>query len=75
MVSLEGVQETHLRMTYRCVHQLVYPRKGERIFQTGFVQVCEVYAYPPFGIKYFLDSPCSLKFSYLVLNRFIMVFG
>ena len=89
MVSLEGIKETHSRMAYCCVNQLIYPRKGERIFRTGFIQVCEVYAYPPlsvllfyhhsvgqpFGIKYFLDSPCSLKFSYLVLNSFIMVFG
>ena len=89
MVSLEGVQETHLRIAYRYVHQLVYPRKGERIFRTDFVQVYEVYTYTPLsvllfyhhgvgqplGIKNFLDSPYSLKFSYLVFNSFIMVFG
>ena len=45
MVSLEGIKETHSRMAYRCFHQLIYPRKGERIFQIGFVQVCKVYAY------------------------------
>ena len=89
MVSLEGIKETHLRVAYRYVDQLIYSRKGERIFRIGFVQVCEVYAYPPlsillfyhhgvgqpFGIKYLLDSPRSLKFSYLVLNSFIMIFG
>ena len=89
VLSLESVQETHPRMAYHCVHQLVYPRKGERIFRTGFVQVGEVYAHSslsvlifyyhgvgyPFGVKYFLDSSCLLKFSYFVLNSFIMVFG
>ena len=53
MVSLEGIKETHSRMAYRCVHQLIYPRKGERIFWTGFVQVCEVYAYPPLSVLLF----------------------
>ena len=76
-------------MAYHCVDQLIYPRKGEMIFRTDFVQVCEVYTYPPLsvllfyhhgvgqplGIKNFLDSPYSLKFSYLVFNSFIMVFG
>ena len=71
MVSLEGIKETHSRMAYHCVDQLIYPRKGERIFQTGFVQVYEIYTYPPLfvllfyhhdvgeplGIKYLLDSP------------------
>ena len=53
MVALESIKETHSRMTYRCVHQLIYPRKGERIFRTGFVQVCEVYAYPPLSVLHF----------------------
>ena len=46
MVSLESIKEAHLRMAYRCIDQLIYPRKGERIFRTDFVQVCEVYTYP-----------------------------
>ena len=89
MVSLESIKETHSRMAYRCIDQLIYPKKGERIFRTGFVQVCEVYTYPPLSVllfyhhsvgqplrvKNFLDSPCSLKFSHIVLNSFIMVFG
>ena len=76
-------------MAYRCVDQLIYPRKEERIFQTSFVQVYEVYAYPPllvlllyhhgvgqpFGVKYFLDIPRLFKFSYLIFNSFITVFG
>ena len=53
IVSLESIKETHSRMTYRCVHQLIYTRKGERIFRTGFVQVCEVYAYPPLSVLLF----------------------
>ena len=46
MVSLENIKETHPRMTYSCIHQLIYPGKGERIFWTGFVQICEVHTYP-----------------------------
>ena len=37
MVSLESIEEAHPRMAYRCVDQLIYPRKGERIFRTGFI--------------------------------------
>ena len=53
MESLEGVQETHPRMAYRYVHQLVYPRKKEKIFRTSFVQVCEVYAHSPLSVLLF----------------------
>ena len=53
MVSLESIKETHSRMTYRCIHQLIYTRKGEMIFQTGFIQVCEVYTYPPLFVLLF----------------------
>ena len=87
MVSLESIKETHPRMTYGCIHQLIYPRKGERIFWTDFVQVYEVYTYSPltvlllyhYGvnqplrIKNLLDSPCSLQFNYLLFNSFIMI--
>ena len=74
IVSLKSIKEAHPRITYGCIHQLIYPRKGERIFWTGFVQVCEVHTYPPLPvlllyhhdvgqplkIKNFLDSPYSL---------------
>ena len=87
MVSLESIKETHSRVTYSCIHQLIYPRKGERIFRTGFVQVFEVYTYPPLPVLLFyhhgvgqplrinnlIDSPCSLQFSYLFFNSFIMI--
>ena len=53
MVSLDGIKETHSRVAYRCVHQLIYSRKGERIFRTGFIQVCEVYTYPPLSVLLF----------------------
>ena len=46
MVSLESIKGTHLRMTYSCIHQLIYLGKGERILWTGFVQICEVHTYP-----------------------------
>ena len=35
MVTLESIKEAHPRMAYRCVNQLIYPRKGERIFRTA----------------------------------------
>ena len=53
MVSLEGIKETHSRVAYRCVHQLIYLRKGEMIFRTSFIQVCEVYTYPPLSVLLF----------------------
>ena len=89
MVSLESIKEAHPRMAYRCVDQLIYPKKGERIFRTDFIQICEVYTHLPLAvflfyhhgvgqplrIKNLLDSPCSLKFSYLFFNSFIMIFS
>ena len=50
IVSLESIKETHPRMTYGCIHQLIHLRKGEMIFRTGFVQVCEVYTDSPFPV-------------------------
>ena len=87
MVPLESIEEAHLRMAYRCINQLIYPRKGERIFRTGFIQICEVYTNSPLTvllfynhgvgqplrIKNLLDSPYSLQFSYLFFNSFIMI--
>ena len=87
MVSLKSIKETHSRMTYSCMHQLIYQRKGEKIFRTGFIQVCEVYTYlllpillfyhhdvgQPLRIKNLIDSPCSLQFSYLFFRSFIMI--
>ena len=81
MVTLESIKEAHPRMAYRCVDQLIYPRKGERIFRIDFIQICEVYTHPPLTvllfyhhgvgqplqIKTLLDSPCSLKMSALVV--------
>ena len=53
MVSLESIEEAHLRMAYRCVNQLIYPRKGEMIFRIGFIQICEVYTHPPLAVLLF----------------------
>ena len=33
VVPLKGIQEAHLRMAHDCIHQLVYPRHREGIFQ------------------------------------------
>ena len=87
MVSLESIKEAHPRMAYCCIDQLIYLRKGERILRTGFIQICEVYTNLPLAILLFyhhgvgqllriknlLDSPCSLQFSYLFFNSFIMI--
>ena len=53
MVSLESIKETHSMMSYRYIHQLIYPRKGKRIFQTGFIQVYKVYAYSQLSVLLF----------------------
>ena len=88
MLSLESIEEAHPRMAYHCIDQLIYLRQRERIFQTGFIQICEVYTHPPLAvllfyhhgvgqplwIKNLLDSLCSLQFSYLFFNSFIMIF-
>ena len=88
MVPLESIEEAHSWMAYHCIDQLIYPRKGERIFRTGFIQICEFYTHPslavllfyhhgvsqPLRIKNLLDSPYSLQFSYLFFNSFIMIF-
>ena len=55
MVSLESIEEAHLRMTYHCIDQLIYPRKGEKIFQIGFIQICEVYTDLPLAVLLFYN--------------------
>ena len=42
MVTLKGIQETHLRMSYRGIHQLVNSRNGEGVVWADFVQVCKI---------------------------------
>ena len=80
MITLEGVQETHLRMAYCRIYQLIYPRHRERIFGAGLVKVCEVYVDAPFpclllhhycisqplGVEIF-NCPCLFEFNHLSL--------
>ena len=53
MVPLKSIKEAHLRMAYRCVDQLIYLKKGKRIFRIGFIQICEVYTYLPLAVLLF----------------------
>ena len=76
-------------MAYCCIYQLVYPRQRERIFWTGFVQVCEIYTHlplpiflfhyhgvgQPLEVVHFLNSPYLLKLPYLISNSIRMIFG
>ena len=48
MISLKGIQETHPRMAYCCIHQLNYPRHRERVFGTSLIKICEVHIHTPF---------------------------
>ena len=49
VISLKGIQETHLRIAYRCIHQLIYPRHREMIYGIGLIEVCEVHTHTPFS--------------------------
>ena len=53
MVTLKGIQETHLRMSHHFVYQLVNSRNGEGVFWEDFVQVSEIHAHLPFPIFLF----------------------
>ena len=48
MISFKGIQETHPRMANRCIHQLIYPRRGERVFGTNLIEVCKVHTHTQF---------------------------
>ena len=88
VVSLEGIQKAHPRMAYSCIHQLVHPRHGKRVFWTGLIQICEVYTYSPLSIlllhhysigqpvrvKHLFNSLSLLMFDYLVLDSIKIVF-
>ena len=43
MVPLEGVQETHPRVSYHGIHQLVNSKNGESVFWANFIQISEVH--------------------------------
>ena len=87
MVPLEGIQKAHLMMTYSDIHQLIYLRHRERILGASFIQICEVYTYPPlpillfhyhrigqpFRVKHLFNSLGQIKFDHFVLNSIKMV--
>ena len=47
MITLESIQETHLRMADSSVYQLIYLRHREWIFRAGFIQIREINAHTP----------------------------
>ena len=50
MISLEGIKEAHSWVSKSCINKLVNLWYQEGVFQTSFIQVCEVNAYSPFSI-------------------------
>ena len=83
VISLEGIQETHPRMTYGCIHQLVYLRHGKWILGASLIEVREVHAHLPLSsllfyhhrigqllrIKNFLDSLSLFELGHFTPNR------
>ena len=79
---MEGIQETHPRMTHGCIHQLVYLRHGKWVLGTSLIEVREVHAYSPLScllfyhhrigqplrVKNFLDSPSLFELGHLTPN-------
>ena len=88
VVPLKGVQKAHPKMAYSGIHQLIYLRHKERILGASFIQVCEVYTYPPlhillfhyhhigqpFRVEHFLNSPSLLKFVHFLIDSIRMLF-
>ena len=37
VISLKNIQEVHLGMARSCIHQLIYPRQGERILWASLI--------------------------------------
>jgi len=75
MATLKGIQETHPRMSYCGVHQLVNSRNGEGAFWTGFIQVSEVHAHSPFP-NFLLNYYCvgqSLRIGNLLNGPSLLV--
>ena len=76
-------------MTYRRIHQLIYPRHRERVFGTSLIKICKVHTHTlfscflfhhycvsqPLRIKYLFESPCLLEFCYLILDSLYMFLG
>ena len=88
MVSLKGIQKTHPRMTYRCIHQLVYPRHRERVFGTSLIEICEIHTHAPLPslllhhhrvsqplrVKNLFNSPCLFELCYLIFYSLYVFF-
>ena len=73
-------------MTYRRIHQLIYPRHKERVIGTSLIKICKVHTHMPLScflfhhycvsqplrIKHIFDSPCLLEFCDLILDNLYM---
>ena len=89
MITLEDIQETHLRMADSSIYQLVYLGHRKWILGTSLIYVREINAHSPlptlflhhhsickpFRIENFFDSPNLLKSSHFLLDCFGMLFG
>ena len=47
MITLESIQETHLRMADSSVYQLIYLGYREWIFRASLIQIREINAHSP----------------------------
>ena len=50
MVTLEGVQKTHSRVSHHGIHQLVNSRDKKRVFWANSIQISEVHVDSPLPI-------------------------
>ena len=89
MVTLKSIQEIHLMMSYRSIHQLVNSRNGEGVLWTDFVQVRKIHTHSPLpvflfshyyvgqplGVENFLNSSSLLQLVHLYPDCLGMVFG
>ena len=83
VIPLEGIQETHPRVTHGRIHQLVDFWHAKWILGASLIEIREVHAHPPFSsllfyyyrigqllrIKNFLDSPSLFELGNFASNR------
>ena len=83
VIPLEGIQETHPRVSHGRIHQLVDLRHGKWILGASLIEIREVDAHPPFSrllfyyyrigqplrIENFLDSPSLFELGNFTSDR------
>ena len=89
MVTLEGVQKTHSRVSHHGIHQLVNSRDGKGVFRANSIQINEVHTDSPLpilllnhhsvsqslGIKYLLNGFSLFQLVYLYYYCLVVIFG